>query len=107
MLSMMIQDTEEIAKFPMAISMALVMLLIWSVMEAVTSYSDVQQKINSRVYGVGGAVIVDDMNGYLQIGSMVFNLPYETLLRIKPLEPHIVYYLPKWNQVLSIEVVKH
>ena len=106
MLSMMIHETSEISPMPMILSVISAMLLIWSVVETITSYSDVEQKLQSKVIGVGGTANVDEVQGYLKVGSMVFNLPYDTLIRINPQQPHIVYYLPRWNQVLSIEVVR-
>ena len=107
MLSMMIHETSDISPLPMILSVLIAMLLIWSVFETITSYNDVEQKLQSKVISVGGAPIVDEVRGYLKVGTVAFNLPYDTLIRINPQQPHIVYYLPRWNQVLSIEVVRH
>jgi hypothetical protein len=106
MLSMMIHETSEISTLPMIFSIGIAMLLIWSIMETITNFNEVEQKLHSKVVGIGGTPMIDDVRGYLKIGSMMFNLPYDTLIRISPTQPHIIYYLPRWNQVLSIEVVK-
>lgn len=106
MLTVMIHDMETSAKWPVVVSFIIGLVMIWSMLETVKNFHNVYQKIHSDVHGVQGIAIID-MRGFVHVGDVTFNLPYDTLLRIKPLEPHIVYYLPKWNQVLSIEVLTY
>ena len=104
--SLMLYDKDTIPQGAMLAIIVLLMLIMWGIFETVASYRDVQHKILSDVTGVQGIAIVD-MRGFLQIGNETFFLPHETLLRIKHLEPHVVYYLPRWKQILSIEVFEH
>ncbi|MDQ7025756.1 MAG: hypothetical protein Q9P01_07775 [Anaerolineae bacterium] len=105
-LTVMIQDMESAAKWPAVLSIILGLLLLWSLAETIINFHDLDQKLHSDVNAVQGIVTVD-MQGLGHVGTETFNLSYEAMLRINPLEPHIVYYLPKWNQVLSIEVLRY
>jgi hypothetical protein len=104
--SLMLYDKNTVPQGAILATVVLLMLIIWGSFETITSYRDVQHKLHSYVEGVQGIAIVD-MRGFLQVGNETFFLPYEILLRIKHLEPHVVYYLPRWKQILSIEVFEH
>ena len=104
--SLMLYDKDTIPQGAILATVVLLMLITWGIFETLASYRDVQHKILSDVAGVQGVAIVD-MRGFLKIGNETFFLPYDTLLRIKHLQPHVVYYLPHWKQILSIEVFEY
>jgi hypothetical protein len=63
----------------------------------------------SRVEAVQGIAVIDaELRGkqVVKIGSLQFKANRDALLRIKHLEPHIVYFLPRSKIIVSVEVVE-
>jgi hypothetical protein len=58
------------------------------------------------VESVQGIVVLDELKGGFSIGSLFFKVERHALLRIKHLEPHIVYFLPRSKIIVSVEVVE-
>lgn len=73
------------------------------------------QLINSdfnvgKVEAVQGIAVIDaDSRGkqVVMIGSLQLKAKRDALLRIKHLEPHIVYFLPRSKIIVSVEVVEN
>jgi hypothetical protein len=103
--SLMLYDKDTVPQWAMVIIIGLSMFTIWGIYETVTSYRDVWLKLNSNVTGKQGIVEVD-MRGFLLIGGEAFAVSPEILRRVKHLKYHVVYYLPRWKQIMSIEVLE-
>lgn len=60
-----------------------------------------------HVEAIQGLAVVKSGETYsLSVNNIRFNAPQKAIIRIKHLEPHIVYYLPRSKVVLSVEVVE-
>jgi hypothetical protein len=101
--SLMLYDKDTVPQWAMVTMIVLATLTIWGSYETVTNFRDVWLKVHSHVEGKQGIVEVD-MRGFLIIGNETFTVSPEILRRVKPLKPHVVYYLPHGRQILSIEV---
>jgi hypothetical protein len=94
-----------VPQWALVIIIGLSMFTFWGIYETITSYRDVWLKLNSDVAGKQGIVEVD-MRGFLLIGGEAFAVSPEILRRVKHLKYHVVYYLPRWKQIMSIEVLE-
>ena len=67
-----------------------------------------RREINEgHVQSVQGLAVVQTQQGFsITVNDMTLYAPLEAILRIKHLEPHIIYYLPRSKVVVSVEVIE-
>ncbi|MDQ7027116.1 MAG: hypothetical protein Q9P01_21880 [Anaerolineae bacterium] len=62
---------------------------------------------DGHVEAMQGLAVVKSGETYsLSVNNIRFNAPQKAIIRIKHLEPHIIYYLPRSKVVLSVEVME-
>jgi hypothetical protein len=101
---------ETVSILPIPFLMSIIGLWItWDLMRDYRAMkSDFQ---NGKLKSIEGLAIVDighrNKEASLTINGMRFHPNRNTLLRIKQLEPHIVYYVPKSKVVVAVEVLEN
>lgn len=72
----------------------------------VFSNRDIQSLEVKKIQGLAVVNTPAKAESSLSINNIKFKLPGKKIATIKPLEPHIVYYLPKSKIIVSVEAME-